>query len=341
MNRKNERSEKSFFRTPVGIGLLFAILVISALLAWFFGSVKMSVGEFFSALLRAEGSEQNAVILYSVRLPRILGCILSGIGLAVSGVLLQTVTDNQLASPSLIGVNQGAGFSVALLLTLAPSLYRLLPLAAFVGAVAVTLLILAISRALGNTRTSFVLSGIAIGALFSAFISFLNLLDEDTLVSYNAFSVGSCADLTYADLLFPAIMIFVGGALALLFSSRINALMLGDLTASSLGIRVRTIRMIAVLCSSACAAAVVSFAGLLGFVGLVVPNLARRIVGNNTKYLLLSSSLMGAILVLMADLLGRVLASPSEIPVGIMMACVGAPFFLAVLLQKGRRGDDV
>ncbi len=331
MNRRSN----TLFRSPAGFLLLGGLLILSAVLSLCFGSAKMSIGEFFDALL-LRGEPTHQIILYSVRLPRLLGCVLCGVGLSVSGVLLQTVTDNSLASPGLIGVNQGAGFCAVLILFFFPTLSHLLPLAAFAGALCVTLAILAIAAMLGHSRSAFVLSGIAIGSLFSALISFFTLLDDDTLSAYHAFSVGSCANLTYEQLIFPAIMIAIGLIVSLLFSRRIHALILGDLSATTLGVRPKRIRLIAVLCSSACAAAVVSFAGLLGFVGLIVPNLSRRMVGNHTPYLLGVSSLLGSILVLLADLLGRLLVAPSEIPVGIMLACLGAPFFLFVLFKKRR-----
>jgi len=339
MVRKTDNTKKRLLQTPRGLLLLALCLLAVMLLSWFFGSVSLTPSAFFSALFGASENPTDSIILYSVRLPRIFACVLAGVGLAISGVLLQTVTDNALAGPSLIGVNQGAGFFVVLLLTIAPRLQVWTPLVSFLGAFLVTCVILLISHMLGGSKNTFVLAGIALGALFSAFISFFTLMRDDVMSSYHAFSVGSCANVSMRELLFPALMIGTALILSLLFSREINALLLGNLTASSLGVRTETIRLIAILCASASAAAVVSFAGLLGFVGLIVPNFARRLTGNHTAYLLGVSALIGAILVLIADLLGRVLIAPGEIPVGIMMACLGAPFFLGFLLQKRHRRD--
>ncbi|MBE6553426.1 MAG: iron ABC transporter permease [Ruminococcaceae bacterium] len=338
---RNNAVRKPFFQSPKCFFMLLAGLFVAALLSLYLGNVKMSFQTFFSALFGFSNDKTATLILYAVRLPRVVACILCGIGLSVSGVLLQTVTDNPLAGPSLIGVNQGAGFFSVLLLTLFPMWGEWMPLVSFFGAFLVTCLILAISRAMGDAKGSFVLAGIALGALFSAFISFFTLMNDDVMASYHGFSVGSCAVSSLRVLAFPAVMIGFGLLFALLFSKPINALALGNLTAASLGVRVRRIRLLAVLCASACAAAVVSFAGLLGFVGLVVPNFARKLTGNHTAYLLGVSALLGAILVLLADLLGRLLLAPTEIPVGIMMACIGAPFFLSVLLQKRFQGDSI
>lgn len=336
---KTDSTKRQLLQTPKGILLLVLLLLLTALLSLYFGSVHLTPSAFFSALFGISDQSTDSIILYSIRLPRILACMLAGVGLAISGVLLQTVTDNALAGPSLIGVNQGAGFFAVLLLAFAPALQVWMPLVSFLGAFSVTCIILLISHALGGSRNTLVLAGIALGALFSAFISFFTLMRDDVMSSYHAFSVGSCANVSIRELILPALMIGAALSISLLFSKQINALLLGDLTASSLGVRAGQVRLIAILCASASAAAVVSFAGLLGFVGLIVPNFTRRLTGNHTAYLLAASSLIGAILVLLADLMGRVLIAPGEIPVGIMMACLGAPFFLGVLLQK-RHGRD-
>ena len=337
MVHNSKTAAAPFFRSLRGFLLLGALLLLATSLSLCLGSVKMSVGELLSALLRRGEFPTLEIILYSVRLPRVLGCLLCGVGLSVSGVLLQTVTDNELASPGIIGVNQGAGFFAVLILSCFPSLSTFLPVASFAGAFLVTLTIVAIAGSLGSIKSAFVLAGVAIGALLSAMISFFTLLDDDVLSSYHAFSVGSCAHLTYRSLIFPAGMIAVGLSVSLLFSRKIHALILGDLSATALGVRPKSIRLIAILCSSACAAAVVSFAGLLGFVGLIVPNLSRKLVGNHTPTLIGVASLLGAILVLLADLTGRLLAAPSEIPVGIMLAFLGAPFFLYLITKDGDR----
>lgn len=338
MNNERKAAAQGFFCSYKGILTLFAALLIFFILSLRFGAADMTTREFFRALFRT-GNETDTVILYSLRLPRAVGCVLCGVGLSVSGVILQSVTDNELAGPSLIGVNQGAGFAVVFALALFPGISAALPLISFTGALGVTGLILLVSSLVGTSKSAFVLSGVAIGAVFSALISFFTLIDEDVLTSYHAFSVGSCAGLNLGELWLPAVMIAAGLVTSLVLSRQINALALGDFTAHALGVRVKLVRFLAVVCSSVCAAAVISFAGLLGFVGLIVPNLARKLVGNSTAFLISNSALMGGITVLCADLVGRVLLAPTEIPVGITMACIGAPVFLAILLGKGRRHE--
>lgn len=166
------------------------------------------------------------------------------------------------------------------------------------------------------------------------------MLDTDILTSYNAFSIGSLSSLSLDVLWLPALLIVFGTSLALLLSRSIDTLCLGDAIALSLGINVKRLRQICMIIASACAASVVSFAGLLGFVGLIVPHIARRLCGSNTKHLIGCSLLIGPTLVLIGDLLGRILFAPSEIPVGIMMALIGAPFFFMLLLRR-RNHDSV
>lgn len=278
-----------------------------------------------------------SVILQNLRLPRVFAALLAGVGLSVSGVLLQSVTGNPLAAPNIIGVNSGAGFCCIVMLTFFPRATSLLPFGAFVGAFITTLFIVAVANKINAFRGTVILAGIAVTAVLNAGISLLSLLDADVLSAYNAFSVGGVSGVRMNQLYVPAAIVAVCLAISLLFSRRIHTLCLGDSLASSLGVRVKSLRVVCLICASASAAAVVSFAGLLGFVGLIVPHIARKLVGERTSLLLVTSSFIGAVLVTVADLFGRVLFAPTEIPVGIIMSLIGAPFFFALLLK--RRGD--
>lgn len=315
-------------------GCLGAVLAACGVLALRYGSAAMPWGCFWQGLLRAPGFEAYTLILYTIRLPRILGGLLAGVGLSAAGVLLQSVTGNDLASPNIIGVNSGAGFAVILFLLCRPGAVYALPLAAFFGAFLTTLLIAAMAGKTGGGKTGVILAGIAVTALLNAGISFISLLDADVLTAYNYFSIGSLSGLRLKSLVVPALVI--GGSLlpALTAGRKIDLLCLGDGMAASLGLRVKGLRLLCLICASAAAGAVVSFAGLLGFVGLVVPHMARRLVGYGTRDQLAASALTGGIVVILADLGGRILFAPSELPVGIMMAVMGAPFFLWLLLRR-------
>lgn len=310
------------------------LLLFVILLALRLGSTRLTWAAFGNGLMRMPGYETQTIIVYSLRLPRVLAGLLAGMGLSVSGVLLQSVTGNALASPNIIGVNAGAGFLVILFLCFFPTAVFALPFAAFLGAFLTTLLIVAIANRIDSSKTGVILAGIAFTAVLNAGISFVSLLDTDVLAAYNDFSIGGLAGVRLEQLYIPAGIICLSLLTVLVLSRRIHLLCLGDSMAASLGVRVRALRMLCLICASASAAAVVSFAGLLGFVGLVVPHIARKLVGTATKPLLVASSLAGSTLVIAGDLLGRVLFAPSELPVGIMMALVGAPFFFVLLLRK-------
>lgn len=315
--------------------LLALLLMAAALAGLCFGSAVLPVSEFLAALTGG-GSETHRVILFSLRLPRVAAGILAGVGLSAAGVLLQAVTANELASPNIIGINSGAGLAVILMLTFVPAVGKLLPLAAFAGAFGAALCILLAAERLSGSRTAILLIGIAITTLLNAAISFLSLLDEDVLAQYNHFTVGSLKAVYPEELLLPAVIIFLSFGAAMLLSGQLGALCLGDSAAAALGIRVKRLRLLTLACAAASAAAVVSFAGLLGFVGLVVPHIARHLVGEKPSRMLPAAALLGAILVVLADLLGRTLFAPSELPVGILMSLVGAPYFLILLCRRGR-----
>lgn len=307
----------------VGAGLLF-------------GGSELSPGELWAGLW--EGGTAGIILRY-VRLPRVLAGALAGLGLSAAGVLLQTVTANELAGPNIIGINSGAGLAVILMLTLLPELSRLLPLGAFLGALTAALLILLLAGRFGSSRSIVLLLGIAVTTLLNACISFLSLLDEDVLAEYNHFTLGSLKGVSLEELALPALLILGGFLGAMALSGQLRVLILGDSAAAALGIRVRRLRLLALGCGAACAAAVVSFAGLLGFVGLVVPHIARAHTGNDPRRMLPAAGLLGAIVVILADTLGRTLFAPSELPVGILMSLIGAPYFCILLTRRRSHAD--
>lgn len=312
------------------IVLLLSVWLLCAVAGLCFGSTRLDLW----AVLTGTADPAQGLILWQLRLPRVLAGILAGIGLSAAGVLLQSVTANALASPNIIGINSGAGLAVILLLTLAPTAGNLTPIAAFCGAFAAALVILTAAGRLSGSKLTILLVGIAITTLLNAAISFLSLLDEGVLAEYNHFTVGSLKAVRLQELWLPALLIAVAFCAALFLSPKVAVLCLGDEAASALGIRVRLVRLAAMACAAMSAAAVVSFAGLLGFVGLIIPHIARRLVGENPKKMLLAGALLGGILVVLADLLGRTLLVPSEIPVGILMSAIGAPYFLILLLRR-------
>lgn len=332
------RSVRKIYETLIGILLL--VLVLSLV----FGSAGFTFTELFGGITKQDGYETVSFILYYLRLPRTLAALIAGVGLSVSGTLLQNTMGNPLVSPNTIGVNAGAGLTVVVFLTFLPRATWALPLVAFVGAFGTSLLILAVSRkavtAYTGGKGTVVLAGIAVTTLFQAIISFLSTLDTDVLSLYTAFSIGSLQGVTMEQILLPGILVACCLIISQLLSGRIAVLSLGDSMASSLGVSVRRMRTICLLLASLSAASVVSYAGLLGFVGLVTPHMSRKLLGSDIRTQLTGSALLGGILVVLSDLLGRVLFAPSEIAVGILMALVGAPFFFHLLLHKKETGYD-
>ena len=328
-------------QTALLFALLFVLLAAAALASLLFGSVALQPAELFAALGQQPAARQSTswILLTTVRLPRVLGGCLAGLGLASAGVILQSVMNNALASPNTIGVNAGAGFGVMLCLLLFPTAYALPPLFAFGGALATALFIFLLASAADASRTTIILAGIAVSAFLNAGINTLKLLDTDIAVDLTAFLIGSLSGLTLRALLLPACGILAAFLATLFLARSLNLLALGEETARSLGLSVAPIRFLLLLLASILAGFVVSYAGLLSFAGLVVPHICRRLFGSDARVLLPASALLGASFVLLCDLCGRLFFAPFELPAGIPMSLIGGPFFLYLLLKKkgGRR----
>ena len=324
-------------RYPLFAVLLLAVFILSVR----YGSAKMSLSEFFGGLFSLGGFETERIIIYNVRMPRVLAAMVGGIGLSLSGSVLQAVTGNDLAAPSIIGINSGAGLGAMIFLSFAPTVSHiggslLLQMFSFFGAFLTTIIVITLSEKAGGGKASIVLAGVAINAVFNAFISAISLIDTEVLPSYNSFSIGGFASCEYKDIIIPAVIIVISLLISICLSRYVNLMSLGVGGAHILGVNVRAVRIVCIILASASAASAVSFAGLIGFVGLVVPHITKKIVGTGFCRVVTMSTLLGATITALADLLGRVLLSPTEIPVGITMALIGAPLFIT-LLYRGRR----
>ena len=317
---------------------LGAITLLAALLSLALGPVFVAPWDVAAALFGGDDGSVNARIVLYARLPRVCGCILAGAALAVSGALTQSVLANPLAAPSTIGVNSGAGLAAALCCALAPSATALVPVAAFLGGLLSALLVLFIAGKTGASRLTLVLAGVAISNVLGAGVDAVVTFFPDALAAYSDFRIGSLANLTMQRLAMPAVIIAVALAAALSLTNELDVLTLGADTASSLGMNAKRTRVILLAVAAALAGAAVSFAGLLGFVGLIAPHIVRRFTGDEARFLLPASCLCGASLLLLCDLLSRTLFRPYELPVGIALAFTGGPFFIYLLLRqrKGR-----
>ncbi len=326
------------FSTRHGNGMLWAglglLTLAAAALSLWIGSVPLSPAQVLDALTgRDTGSTAARIVLFS-RLPRTCAAMLSGMALSVSGAVIQTVLDNPLASPGVIGVNSGAGFAVALVCAAAPLAQQYTPLVSFGGALAGVFLVAGLSQRTGASRMTVVLAGVAVSALFSAGIDAVITLVPDALNGVADFRIGGFTGVTMAQLVPAAGLILFSFGITLTLSQQMDILSLGSDTARSLGLSVGLVRFILLILAAALSGAAVSFCGLIGFVGLIVPHTMRRLLGAGSLPLLVSSALGGAFFVTVCDLLARVLFAPFELPVGILLAFAGAPFFLWLLLKQ-------
>lgn len=286
------------------------------------------------------GDFQSETVLFDYRLPRIVVTMLAGIGLGIAGGILQSLSRNPLADPGIIGLNAGAAFGLIVFVTYFhalegnPSL--LIPLFTFGGGLlaAAVIVLLAYDRHEGLVPIRLILVGIAVAAGFSALTLYLSLkLDEDTYTFASRWLVGNVwgRDWIHVLALLPWIVCLV--PLTLMQSNTLNALTLGDAVASSVGVRVQRKRLLLLTLAVGLASASVSMTGGIGFIGLVAPHLARRLVGSLHQYFLPVSALLGLLILVSADTIGRSIFAPNAIPAGVVVAFIGAPYFLYLLTK--------
>ncbi len=314
-------------------GLLLALgIIFLCSLLW--GSVSLTLKELASAI--ADPDSKEGMILFGLRLPRSIAGILAGMGLAASGSVIQTVFQNSLASPNIIGVNAGSSFFVILAGAFLPARYLALPIAAFAGAFFAAGAIFLLGKWAGFSKTSLVLSGMAMNSLFSSATDLLCTLDDRFVMNSKVFRMGSLNGVNTDVMLVGGICIFLALAAVMLLSNELEVLSFGEETAISLGLPVAKYRVIFLSLAAVLAGSVICFAGPIGFVGLMVPHLVKLLRIRETRTQILVSALLGAVLVSVCDLLARLVLRPHEIPVGILLSFLGVPFFLWLLTSRKR-----
>ena len=315
--------------------VLLILLAVLCLLSIAVGSAGYSIPEILDAVFREEKSPIKTIVV-NLRLPRIILAILIGASLAAAGALLQSVMRNPLADPGTIGVSAGAGTAATTILLLFPNLTASVPLFAFGGAALACVLIYTMAWKEGVDPTRIILSGVAINSVLGAYNSLLQLMNSDSLEGVLAFMNGSLSGRSWYQVRLLSVYAAVGLILAFLCIKSANALQLGDEMAKSLGVKVNGSRVLLSGVAAFLAASTVSVAGMIGFVGLVVPHIARILVGSDYKAMLPTSVVLGAVVLLAADTVGRTIVPGMEIPVGIVMAVCGGPFFLYLLRKRGK-----
>lgn len=323
-----------FRRRPIYRAIVvtvFVVLLVGGLLAGIrSGTYPLSPAQIVSTLLDRDGSVA-ARVLWDIRLPRVLLAALVGANLAVSGAILQGVMRNPLADPGIIGISAGAGFFGIVILVLYPQHQPFVPLAAFVGSMAAAGLIYVLAWRDGIQPMRVILAGVAVSALFGAGISAMLVFYSDRVQGALVFLAGSMSARSWPEVATILPYTMLGLLVAPALSRPLELLLLGDDVARAVGLRVEAARLGLTAVAALLAASAVSVVGLLGFVGLIVPHTVRLLTRCGQRYLILVSALAGAALVVISDTFARTVASPVDIPVGIVMAAVGAPFFLVLL----------
>jgi len=339
MNRSAEQKKRNLHHRFVLI-VLSILIVVAFIISMNTGLVRLSPVEVIQTLF-GFGTEKQSLVLFEFRLPRIILAVLVGMSLAISGCILQSISGNSLADPGILGINAGAGLTVVLFISLFPgnvatSVY-LLPILAFGGAgiTAFLIYILAYKRHEGISPTRLLLTGVAVSAGISAAMIVLTLrLNPDKYQFVATWLAGSIWGSNWAFVLslLPWLLILI----PFVFSKAqvLNVLSLGDSMATGLGTTIERERGFLLVAAVGLAGASVSVSGGIGFVGLIGPHLARQLVGSRHQFLIPTSALVGGLLVIVADAIGRWILQPSEIPTGIVVAVIGAPYFLYLLSRS-------
>ena len=318
----------------VTILILFAFLaVLGAFLSLTKGSSVITMSQIVELLLNP-GMDPQSQIIWNIRMPRTIVGALVGINLSLSGAILQAIMRNPLADPHIIGISSGAGLAGVVIMILFPALEYLITPVAFVGAMLAAICIYILAWKNGIKPVRIILAGVAVSAFLSAGISGLMIFYSDRVHGALMWMVGGLAASSWPHVSIILPYAAIGLVLALASASYLNILQLGDEMARGLGVNVEVTRIVMTAIAALLAASAVSVVGLLGFVGLVVPHAARLLIGSDYRFLLPAAALLGVAIVTLSDTFARVIFAPIELPVGIIMAFLGAPFFLFLLRRE-------
>lgn len=328
------------------LGATMLLLIASTLYAISRGAVEVPLYDLLAILFGQSSDEMLAYIVYEVRLPRIVMAIVTGISLSCAGAIMQALLRNPLADPFTLGVSSGAAFGAALAIVAGASVFGInlvqsgqwmIALNAFVFGCLAVLVVYGLARLKNSSTTVLLLAGVAIGQLFSAGVSSLKYFsDNEALKDLVVWLMGGFwgAKWQVLQLLIPLLVVSLG--ILVKYAWDLNALSAGEEVARTLGVKVKRIRWVCLLVVTLMASTTIAFTGIIGFIGLVAPHISRMIIGTDYRFLLPCSCLVGALLLLLSDTAARMLLSPVEIPVGIITALFGAPFFIYLLVKKRR-----
>ena len=317
----------------LAVGVFFASLAIGRYNIPFFDSVLILLAQIFP--IEPTWTQTMEAVIFNLRLPRTIAAVLIGGGLALSGAAYQSMFKNPLVSPDLLGVSSGAcvGASLAILYSMGPVVIQIL---AFIGGIAAVSITVAVPRLMHNSSTlMLVLSGVIVGGLMSSIMGIIKYVaDADTALAEMVYwAMGSLSNVKMVDLYYIAPCILLSGFVLVLFRYRLNVLSLGEDEAKTLGVDVRKVRGIIIVCATLLTASAVCLAGTIGWVGLVIPHLGRMIVGPDNRKLLPVAVVLGAIFMVVIDITARSLTS-AELPLSIITGLIGAPFYFYLLIRQ-------
>ena len=330
-------------KSVIFLVLLAVILLATILVSMWAGSYDTPLNELLKGIIGKSSDQKINIVVQNVRLPRICTAAIAGAGLGVTGCILQAILNNPLASSSTLGVSQGAGFGAAFAIIIlgagsSANGNLVIPVCAFVGSMAVAIVIFALSRFCQISAESVVLAGVAISSMFTGATTLLQYFaDEVELNAMVFWTFGDLGSTGWKEITFMMIVEAVSGIYFVLHRWDFNALLSGTETATSLGIHVRRLIIVNMILCCFTASTIVSYIGLISFIGLVAPHIVRMVVGNNHVYLIPGSMLAGAVLLLLGELAARTLISPIILPIGAITSFLGAPLFLYLLFKGGSR----
>ena len=322
-------------RSKVIVSVTFTLAILLGITAIGIGSVRIAIPDILTTIFNGREEGVFTTIVWDIRLPRVLLALIIGANIAVSGALLQSVMGNPLADPGLTGVTSGAAAFVLLIILANPEYTQFIPIAAFVGGLLAAGLVYGLAwRRTGISPLTIILSGVAVNALCGGVIGFLSILYSDRLPAVVQWMNGSLAAKGHSALGMIWVYAIIGWIASIFAIRKANIIRLGDQVAINLGENVTQIRIWLSILAVFLAAISVAAIGMIGFVGLIVPHMARMLVGSDYKYLLPMSMSLGAVVLLVADTAGRTLFAPLDIPAGIFMSVIGAPYFLYLMRKK-------
>lgn len=318
---------------------LFLLLVISFFVSLSLGSVSITIADVIK--FNSSDNEPLRKILLDIRLPRVLNSMIVGSSLSCSGLVLQSLLRNNLAEPGLLGISSGAALGAILLFILPMTLpFLLITPIAFIFAIATTFIIFYFAKGFECNASNFIstnkiiLTGIAISALISSVNGFLLLISGSSVTQILYWLNGGLSGRGWNEFFMGIIFVAAGISGSLLISKELNVLNLGEELSIALGLNIKRVQKLSIIISSLLAASAVSIAGIISFVGLIIPNVSRLLIGNDYRYTIPCTIILGALFLVVSDTIARVVISPAEIPVGVVTSFIGAPVFIWLLLRR-------